>query len=162
MKLPLIVPTRNDVSHLEELASAVNRCATARNEEIGAIYWAIGRLLLENVHRLNIDEDVQQLLFFARSMSCEMLTPEVRAKNFGASCWSVDRRENCPPYVQKIEGRNRPTSAIQDQNRQMVEMVHLFAMHLLRDPARVASGQALLSYEFENGPWSEDDLEVRE
>ena len=162
MKLTLIAPTRDDVIHLDELASAVNRCATAGSEEIGAIYWTIGELLLANVHHLNIDEDVQQLLSFARSMSCEMLTPEVRAKNFGASCWSVDRREHCPPYVLKIEGRNRPNSAIQDRNRQMVEMVHLFALHLLRDHVQVASGQALLSYESANGLWSEGDSEMRE
>lgn len=157
-----ILPKREDIVDLAELMQAVTDCATADNTTIGTLYRSIGHLLLKNIRLLRIDEDIDQLLCFARSMACEMLSPTIQARHFGHSCWSADPREHCPPYAVKINGENRPSSEVREEERQVVAMVHLFAHHLMRDPDRVASARALLSHEEEHNLWTDNDLADRD
>jgi hypothetical protein len=153
-----ILPGKADVILLDELLQVTSACSTASTPSIEAFYSRIGDILLENIRRLEIDEDMDQLMCFARSMACETLSSEVRTKHFGASCWLPDPRENCPPYTLKINGRNSAASEVRDESRQKAAMVHLFATHLMRDPAMVSSAEALFAHEDKHGLWTEQDF----
>jgi hypothetical protein len=157
-----ILPAKADVTLLDELLAVTAACQVASAPEMDALYPRIGGILLENIRRLDIDEDMDQLMCFARSMACEMLSSEVRTKHFGASCWLPDPREHCPPYALKVNGRNNAASEVREETRQKVAMVHLFASHLMRDPALASCAQAIFAHEDKHGLWTKEDFVDRE
>lgn len=149
--------TATDVEHLEQMHRAVEECAMLADGEIGKRHTQIGNLLLENVHRLELDEDIIQLCAFARAAACEAMSASVRDKHFPSSCWSPSSWRKVPPFFAKVDGRNTASSEVRPPDRQKSAMVDTFATILLNDPKYTAGARLLIDYAERHMLWTPAD-----
>lgn len=157
MKLQPLNLTVTDVEHLEQMHRAVEECAMLTDEEIGKHCAQIGNLLLDNVHRLELDEDIVQLCAFARAAACEAMSASVRDKHFPSSCWSQSSWRKVPPFFAKIDGRNTASSEVRPPDRQKAAMVHTFATILQNDPKYTTGARALIDHAERHMLWTPAD-----
>jgi hypothetical protein len=162
MKRQPVTLTRADVQGIEQIAQAVLECAHLDEAGVGIRYALVGELLLNNVRRLELDEDIEHLFGFARSIACELLSPSVRAIHFRGSCWEPGAWDKFPPFYRKIGGRNAPSSDVRPVEKQKIGMAGLLAQHLKKDPGFAPGAHALLEYEETHGLWTPEDFVDRQ
>lgn len=103
MKLETVEIGREDIHGLDELKKLVLECSSLDRDRTSSQIEAIGNILRNNALRLGLEEDPDQLAYFARSIACEMLSPEVRSKGFVGGCWSAASFSNHPPFYRKSD-----------------------------------------------------------
>jgi len=157
MKNSTTLLSKTDIANLDIIIRTAHELGSANETSIGSLYSTIGDIFFENIIHLNLDEDINQLLYFARNIACEVLSNSSREKHFGNTCWEIDTRSPHPPFFLKLNGHNASSSEVRTKERTIAAMMHMFAWHLRRDPILERGANALLNYERKNGLWSEDE-----
>lgn len=153
--------TGKDVEGLALLSSGVLECAEAANAKLKKMHDLICKILVDNVRRLELDEDIFHLCCFARSVACELMTNAARSKHFPVSCWQSRPWVKSPPFFSKIDGKSSPDSEIREGDAQGVAMANTLFTILLNDPYFASGAEKLLAYQQSEGLWTDDDEVLR-
>ena len=159
MSRPTIVLSGKDIQGLTEIAVAVLECeALSDQEEVAKRYALIGRTLQENVKRLGLNEEINQLLEFARNVGCELQSPDTRACENPSGCWAPQpRRHFTDTYFLQVNGSNDPSSCVKSPEKQQIGMTMVVLHHLERDSSLSLGAKKLLRYHEAQHSWTEQD-----
>ncbi|BBB68427.1 hypothetical protein UNDYM_4174 [Undibacterium sp. YM2] len=120
----------------------------------------IGNIMQENVVRLQLDEEINHLLTFARCTGCETLSQAVKEKHYPSGCWGAEpRRHYQPNFLLKIEGKSRPSSIVYSLEKQKIGMAMIILAHMKWDPRYAKGAKKMLHYIDENNLWTVADGE---
>jgi hypothetical protein len=120
---------------------------------IAEVYWSIGECLLMEARRIDLDEDINNLVNFSVGVS-EMISPRMRQRVLDTGVKHWDER----PLVFKVQGRSSSESDLRDKDKMKVAMIGVLAFQLSYDNEYQDVCRMLETFEKENELWVEDDF----
>ncbi|MFZ6781225.1 hypothetical protein ACO0LD_30690 [Undibacterium sp. Ji83W] len=149
-----------DIQDLALIEQATMDSENLEGNDLKARLDFIGNILQENVVRLQLDEEINHLLTFARCTACETLAQTVREKHYSLGCWGAEpRRHYQPNFLLKINGMNRQSSIVYPLEKQKIGMAMIVLAHMKWDPRYSTGAKKLSHYIEENKLWTQEDEE---
>ena len=138
--------SRDDIQGIDELRSEVLRASRAPEDELGTIHGRIGEILLGNITRLGLDDDLIQILAVANRISGELLSPNISRLHYPGGIWAQGMTGALRPFQRRSDP---PASSSPEliPAKQAIAMTHVLAHLVQLDPLLADGGKALLEHE---------------
>lgn len=136
---------RAQLDGLDLLAALLAPAQLPASAGLQAGFARIGEILYSNALRLQLDEDSDHLLLFARSIAGEVMSTEA-AQLFweGASCWDQSPGFDFPPFIKKGSGARLSVAGVLAAERTQQLMAAMFLWVLRTDPDLQEQAQLIL------------------
>ncbi len=152
------MPTRKlhskDVADFQRISSFVESCVNAPLGKTEAFYKTLGGMLLDSATDLELDEDISNLIAFAKCLAIEIVARTERTR-------SVNEWEH-NYFDVKAHGKNSPRSDIRNSEKQKIAMLGTFSFHLAKSAKFKALSSQFLAHEQEHNLWTEADYIQKE
>lgn len=152
MKNTQIVIDRTILADLDKIKTLIVGC-NIFSEDIKTTHSALSDSLLLNVAKLNLDENITNLMRFAVGIAVEIspflseMHSHVNENHWG---WK--------PVIVKIEGKNRAWSDVRSSEKQAACMIAVLTHQLKRDQIFHNGALAIESYQIQSGIWSDAEF----
>ncbi|MDQ1812131.1 hypothetical protein RBA41_02335 [Massilia sp. CCM 9210] len=147
MELSLKASDSEDMKLLRE--SIIN--LGYKGSDRDATYRLIADVLLRNIAKLDLDEDLYNLTRFAVGLTSEISPLLLSRESLGTQHWAWR------PVYTKLAGTNSLGSDIRPQTKQVAAMMRALSVQLTRDPLYAAGAGALERYITRNQLWTAED-----
>lgn len=137
--------SRAQLDGLDLLAELLASDQLLEAASLQASFARIGEVLYSNALRLQLDEDSDHLILFARSVAGEVMSTEA-AQLFweGASCWHHSPGFDFPPFIKKGSGARLSVAGVLATERTQQLMAAMFLWVLRTDPDLQEQAQLIL------------------
>ncbi|BBB62329.1 hypothetical protein UNDKW_4056 [Undibacterium sp. KW1] len=136
---------REHIENLDLLEELVFDCLSLNKAGLQERWLGIGKILYANAIRLELDEDIDQLTSFARSVAGEIISPKAHRDWWGnGSSWESQNYRNFPPFIKKGSGVRMSPDGILSPEESQHFMAGMFLWVVRTDKDMHADAQAIL------------------
>jgi len=140
-----------DVFDIPAIATFLRECHDADASLIGKVHATLGDMLADRADRLRLDEDLVNLIGFAKCVGVEIVRRSGGNNSVIKDAW----RGNV--FIVKEDGSNSKDSDVRSKEKQKIAMLFAFANALQFGVDLKEVAHCLLRFQEENNLWKEED-----